>query len=1253
MEPRAFRVFFLLSSVFFIAVINAVPAQQSPSAIIISTVDGIIFTLDAYHGTLRGMVQSGSSLVSPSSTIQPLFESAENDNSSTPIMQIIPGLDGTLYSYTDRLTPLPVTMKDIIDTGPISTCMSSVDGNGDDNANDASMDDCGVIIGEAKSKLIALDVDDGSIAWVRNEGSLLHGRANISSKHKNTVLLQREDFSIRQVNIDNGEDTWKVHLGSIKALDVKKQSTGRSYTSGKSMGNLASDATQLGRSGSHQSESAFHINSKIGARTNGNAIINANPKVANDFTRPTGDILFEQPFPSVAFGSNGMTLYCLDTIHQDVLWSKQFDSNIASVYGVVSSRMGGGASFVDLKVVDREDEDYEDVSDGIVSHHGVTGKPSSIATSEEETFHTSNPSHPPQLTIVPLSTSSLDGNNQYRNQNLPATANSNDNDGVCAYIGKHDNAFFVASTSKSERNSSNIHYREEQSENILNLFDTGRSDRFEFVADHDTDVQANISHKTEHGLFITWSHVGYIFIFVMIAIVAGRYTYKKRKKAWITLNSPALISLAKIELSKEAELESLSTLNLGRVNTSGGKSSTDLIAFEDAGILATSPFAKSASLPEINLLSKGLSGENKRVSLSATKVESSDASSVFHNNIDGIPLVRYSRYTSEFDEILPLGKGGFGTVFKCMSKMDGREYAVKKVLIRSYVDADGHLPAKFSQKLQKVLREVKILALLDHANIVRYYTAWLEVGDNDFVADNLSSLGQRTNDGLHSRAFSSNLLAGITTFTNSPTRSEGSHHSHHNAANTFMKHDTQRNPLGWNNFMNESIEQDDMSLERKISTDSKKTFEKQGNSDPLASSNDLGFNWDTSHTRNSTSHLIHAASQGSFATSDNSSLNSSDDESSTSSSDCSDSEASSESSQNDSKSRWSTIDEDETGPPVIEKRNRQHILYIQMQLSKKTLLDYFHSREGNIDIPVALRIFGHIARGVEHVHKQGLIHRDLKPSNCFMDDSDVIKIGDFGLSRESGAQNEEEGLEVATQSRSNLGYEEDNVLSAGVGTSSYASPEQMRCSEYDSSSDVYSLGIILFELCYPMQTGMERFKAFEGIRRNNRREFPIDWQRTIKSKFPSIDCMLQRMLSHYAKDRPTAAEVAAHVESVLGEYTVLSLDKSSRTKGSIFLRVEAIDNEGVLTRTIKMIKESTPLVQVLQKSLRAKDSKAIMEFALSVRASDDGLDCDVSTTIQLVLKILETSCEIKVVRIINDTTPSQQQQHNQLPLLRD
>ena len=90
--------------------------------------------------------------------------------------------------------------------------------------------------------------------------------------------------------------------------------------------------------------------------------------------------------------------------------------------------------------------------------------------------------------------------------------------------------------------------------------------------------------------------------------------------------------------------------------------------------------------------------------------------------IGNIPLVRYSRYATEFEEFESLGKGGFGSVWRVRNRFDGRHYAVKKVHIIG--TADDPL---FQQRLERTLREVKILAALDHPNIVRYYNAWLEV----------------------------------------------------------------------------------------------------------------------------------------------------------------------------------------------------------------------------------------------------------------------------------------------------------------------------------------------------------------------------------------------------------------------------------------------------------------------------------------------------------------------------------------------
>ncbi len=86
------------------------------------------------------------------------------------------------------------------------------------------------------------------------------------------------------------------------------------------------------------------------------------------------------------------------------------------------------------------------------------------------------------------------------------------------------------------------------------------------------------------------------------------------------------------------------------------------------------------------------------------------------------PLIRTpSRYVEEFEEIDVLGKGGFGLVYEARNKLDGRHYAVKKISL-AFVKADDCL---------KVLREVKVLAGLDHPNIVRYYSSWLEYGFTD------------------------------------------------------------------------------------------------------------------------------------------------------------------------------------------------------------------------------------------------------------------------------------------------------------------------------------------------------------------------------------------------------------------------------------------------------------------------------------------------------------------------------------------
>jgi serine/threonine protein kinase len=468
-----------------------------------------------------------------------------------------------------------------------------------------------------------------------------------------------------------------------------------------------------------------------------------------------------------------------------------------------------------------------------------------------------------------------------------------------------------------------------------------------------------------------------------------------------------------------------------------------------------SELVRSASLPILHaatlrepLPSRSRRGKVELVRTSTAPTDT-DTSSVITGNIDGIPLVRYSRYKSEFRELAPLGRGGFGTVFRCENALDGREYAIKKVWIPS--------GEEFSQRLQRVLREVKTLALLDHPNIVRYYTAWLELEDDEDRGWNHGDEPTSV-----SRCYSSELL------TTGFTASDGKRPPISKKGRPLAK---SSNPLGWNGI-DLDAELDEESLQEQRTK--------------------FGFHFEPSFdSLNGRRPSFRSATRVLPAIHDNSGDESLDVKNCSSSSN-GDSQSSFWSqgrdpqtpanvclspvrNASDNKTGHQLTHAEVTSTTSLKKKQVRHmLLYIQMQLcSQKTLGDFLTNSEARkgtsdrdaVDIPLALSLFHQIAQGVKHVHEQGLIHRDLKPCNCFIDDAGVVKVGDFGLSRESGAMED-----------SNLSFlgdgNDDNT--AGVGTRSYASPEQMKGSDYGASTDVYSLGIMLFELCYPMYTVSQR-----------------------------------------------------------------------------------------------------------------------------------------------------------------------------------
>ena len=100
-----------------------------------------------------------------------------------------------------------------------------------------------------------------------------------------------------------------------------------------------------------------------------------------------------------------------------------------------------------------------------------------------------------------------------------------------------------------------------------------------------------------------------------------------------------------------------------------------------------------------------------------------------------------------------------------------------------------------------------------------------------------------------------------------------------------------------------------------------------------------------------------------------------------------------------------------------------------------------------------LEVASEICEGLEFAHAHGVVHRDIKPGNIFMTDSGTVKIVDFGLAR----------LVTSDLTRSNM----------MMGTINYMAPEQIRGERADHRADIFSTGVVLYEV-------LSGRRAFEG-----------------------------------------------------------------------------------------------------------------------------------------------------------------------------
>ncbi|KAI9683815.1 MAG: hypothetical protein M1829_004149 [Trizodia sp. TS-e1964] len=360
-----------------------------------------------------------------------------------------------------------------------------------------------------------------------------------------------------------------------------------------------------------------------------------------------------------------------------------------------------------------------------------------------------------------------------------------------------------------------------------------------------------------------------------------------------------------------------------------------------------------------------------------------------------------SRYNTDFTELGVLGKGGYGLVVKAKNKLDGRHYAVKKIILNS------------ESALDEILSEVRLLSKLNHPYVVRYFNAWQE---------HQTTFPGETDEG--SSCSESNIT---------PT---GPSIEFINSKADFLS------SSGYPQISFGPDEEDDEYPDcgNVVFEESSKNGEESG--------------------ENGEAELA------------------------------------------------------ESKLSLRSPRPFKVTLYIQMEYCEKRTLRDLIKNNLHANIEETWKLFRQILEGLSHIHDNNIIHRDLKPDNVFIDNDGNPRIGDFGLARN--------GRFDSTSVSSEAAQHDDN-LTRSIGTALYVAPE-VRSNvkgDYDIKVDMYSLGIIFFEMCYPIKTSMERADKLILLR-DKKHSLPKEFLQSNKIDQGSI---IKSLISHNPKERPTCVEL--------------------------------------------------------------------------------------------------------------------------------
>jgi serine/threonine-protein kinase len=201
---------------------------------------------------------------------------------------------------------------------------------------------------------------------------------------------------------------------------------------------------------------------------------------------------------------------------------------------------------------------------------------------------------------------------------------------------------------------------------------------------------------------------------------------------------------------------------------------------------------------------------------------------------------------------------------------------------------------------------------------------------------------------------------------------------------------------------------------------------------------------------------------------------------------------------------------------VIDRGEHEGRQFIVFEYIDGENLKGLIGRRGPAPVVTALELAMQIARGLSFAHQQGLVHRDVKPQNILLNGDGQAKVTDFGIARSLDVQH---------------GMTQTGTV---LGTSDYIAPEQAQGQRVDEHTDVYSLGVVLYEmLTNEVPFPGENFVAV-AMRHINEEPPAIRDKRPDVS--PRLEAAVQRAMAKRPEDRfPTMADFCRELEANLAE----------------------------------------------------------------------------------------------------------------------